>query len=128
MTRGQPYTPDSYAELLEAMRSAGGELPAKECCDIIGCSRHNLGARLSFALETGLIHRKYHGRLTCYAVGPRTSFLNPDEAGLDDFEPVLHGDGTLVLLNCPLNSNDVPQLSRAQTRVLRKLLTGDLLA
>jgi hypothetical protein len=43
-----------------------------------------------------------------------------------EFEPVLHGDGVLVLLNCPMNANDAPQLSRAQTVLLKRLLTGDL--
>jgi hypothetical protein len=112
--------------LLAAIRaSAELRLHCNEVAKLMGCDGRNVSARLSFALEHGLVHRVTEGRNTFYAEGPNPNAHGDDEVG--DFEPILFGDGTLVLQNCPMTEEGVPQLGRAHARLVKRLLSGELL-
>jgi hypothetical protein len=114
---------DRFAPLLAAMEAAGGELPATDVRELLKIpDKRNLGRAVLPAIEAGLLHRRREGANAVYVVGADPA----SEHHVGEFEPVLHGDGVLVLLNCPMNANDTPQLSRAQTALVKRLLTGDL--
>lgn len=123
MPRGYATDEATYAPLVRELEAHGGELPAPRVQEFLGISDpRNMARHLQRAIELDLLHRVRQGAKSFYRAGP-----DPDSTErLGDFEPVLYGDGTLVLRNCPLNADDVPQLNRAQASRLKRLLTGEL--
>jgi hypothetical protein len=124
MPKGTPLDESRYDRLLAAIDdSLAGELHCGEVATIMGCDGRNVSARLSYALEQGLIHRVQRGRATFYRRGP-----NPDvkSSDLGDFEGCLCSDGELHLYGLPeANHDGSVTLSNGQRKALAEVLQGD---
>jgi hypothetical protein len=126
MPKGTPLDESRYDRLLELIDQSGeGRLHCTEAAQILGCHARNVSARLSFALERGLVHRVTEGRATYYLRGPSPDARAEDEIG--EFMPSLWADGELMLRGLPDPREDGSiVLTSAQRRRLRNLLTGQL--
>lgn len=124
MARGHALCEDDFRPLIEAIEAEGvREWPAPRVQEFMQIpDKKNLARAMGWAIEHGLLHNRREGPRSYYVLGPDPTA--PEQLG--EFEPVLFGDGTLILQNCPLNEHDEPQLNRAQAARLKRLLSGDL--
>ncbi|MDB5731738.1 MAG: hypothetical protein JWQ03_1633 [Variovorax sp.] len=118
---GIKYTEDDFLPLLNAMRANGGELTPPQAREYMKISdKRNLARAMNVAIDMQLVHRVQRGPNVIYRMGP-----DPEGGQLmGSFEPVLYGDGTLVLTGCPMSDDDRPVLNKVQASRLKALLNG----
>lgn len=110
--------------LLAAIRASGTDRwQASKVAEWLGTQPKNLGARLRFAVQSGQLVRTHEGRNWWYVIGDGQPVVD-EPADVGDFEPILYGDGTLVLSACPVDDNGVPTLSAGHAALLKRLLNG----
>lgn len=127
MPRGYAMTLDRYDPIVEKMKQAGGEnISAEQMTDFFGCSKNNLGARTSYAIASGIMHRTRDANRAFYHLGPAPGqeVIHPQ---MGEFMPSLWADGELRLQGLPDACEDGSIiLNTVQRRRLAQLLTGQL--